>query len=78
MSISSREAAVVVEGPKNLSLISKEENFSFKMYDSPQKTNEKSENVAEPDSLGAKLKPTLHTWNIPWLELCRSKNVTRI
>jgi len=38
MSISSREAAVVVEGP--------------------QKTNEKSENVAEPDSLGAKLKPT--------------------
>ena len=78
MSISSREAAVFVEGPKKLSLISKEENFSFKMYYSPQKTNEKSENVAEPDSLGAKLKPTLHTWNIPWLELCRSKNVTRI
>ena len=48
------------------------------MYDSPQKTNEKSENVAEPDSLGAKLKPTLHTWNIPWLELRRSKNVTHI
>ena len=28
------------------------------MYDSPQKTYEKSENLAEPDSLGAKLKTT--------------------